>query len=231
MTERLLRQAKIEPGSALSVALITGDFDLSGIGTVTHVEGKRVYGFGHPFMGLGACEYPLMTGYVHAIYPRQILMYLRDPTAALRQAAARLRPNGIVAMQEADLASDWAAPQTPLWAQVRGWFLQTLERAGVEDRMGLQLYRCFVTADLPVPEMTLESFVAGGPDAPAWGWANLIRGVIPLMERLGVVTSADVQPDTLADRLLAELTAANGIVIGPPMIGAWSRVRSGDLCH
>src|SRR5260370_2150757 len=50
--------------------MITGDFDMSGIGTVTHIEGKRVYGFGHPFMGLGGCDLPLMTGYTHAIFPR-----------------------------------------------------------------------------------------------------------------------------------------------------------------
>jgi len=90
--------------------------------------------------------------------------------------------------------------------------------------MGLRLYRCFVAAGLPAPEMILESVVAGGRDAPAWGWANLVRGVIPLMERLGIATSAEVQPDTLADRLLAEMTAENGIFVGPPMIGAWSRV-------
>jgi hypothetical protein len=60
----------LEPGSPMSVALVTGDFDLSGIGTVTHVEGERVYGFGHPMMGLGACELPLMTGYIHTVYPR-----------------------------------------------------------------------------------------------------------------------------------------------------------------
>src|SRR5436305_6794800 len=52
----------IEPGAALTVALVTGDFDVSGIGTVTHVEGKRVYGWGHPFFGVGNCEFPLMTG-------------------------------------------------------------------------------------------------------------------------------------------------------------------------
>jgi hypothetical protein len=68
-------EAKIEPGAALSVALVLGDFDLSGIGTVTHVEGKRVYGFGHPFFGLGACEFPLMTGYTHTIYPRQNISF------------------------------------------------------------------------------------------------------------------------------------------------------------
>jgi hypothetical protein len=69
------RDVTIQPGAALSVALMTGDFDLSGIGTVTHVEGKRVYGWGHPFFGLGTCEFPLMTGYVHAIYPRQSLSF------------------------------------------------------------------------------------------------------------------------------------------------------------
>ncbi|MBX6312807.1 MAG: SpoIVB peptidase S55 [Isosphaeraceae bacterium] len=60
----------LEPGSPLSIAMITGDFDLSGIGTVTHVEGDRVYGFGHPMFSLGACEFPLMTGYIHTVYPR-----------------------------------------------------------------------------------------------------------------------------------------------------------------
>ena len=33
--------------------MITGDFDMSGIGTVTHIEGNRVYGWGHPFFGFG----------------------------------------------------------------------------------------------------------------------------------------------------------------------------------
>jgi SpoIVB peptidase S55 len=64
------RNTRIEPGSALAVSLVSGDFDMSGIGTVTHVDGKRVYGWGHPFLGIGACDFPLMTGYTHAILPR-----------------------------------------------------------------------------------------------------------------------------------------------------------------
>jgi hypothetical protein len=69
------KNARIEPGAALSVALIDGDFDMSGIGTVTHVDGKRVYGWGHPFMSLGGCELPLMTGWVHTVYPRQTVSF------------------------------------------------------------------------------------------------------------------------------------------------------------
>ena len=69
------RNIPLQAGGALSVAMVTGDFDLSGIGTVTHIEGKRVYGWGHPFFGIGPCELPLMTGYVHHIIARQTVSF------------------------------------------------------------------------------------------------------------------------------------------------------------
>jgi hypothetical protein len=69
------KNAVLEPGGPLTVAMITGDFDLSGIGTVTHIEGNRIYGWGHPFMSLGACEFPAMTGYIHTVYPRQTVSF------------------------------------------------------------------------------------------------------------------------------------------------------------
>jgi hypothetical protein len=69
------RNTQLLPGAAMCVPMVVGDFDMSSIGTVTHIEGKRVYGFGHPFMSLGACDFPLMTGYVHLIYPRQTVSF------------------------------------------------------------------------------------------------------------------------------------------------------------
>ncbi len=96
-------------------------------------------------------------------------------------------------------------PQSAQWGQVREWMLRTLERASVDARMGLRLHRCFMEAGLPAPTMTLEAAVAGGDAAPAWGWANLVRGAVPLMERLGVATAGDVAADTLADRLLSDV--------------------------
>jgi hypothetical protein len=69
------KRVPLEAGGPLAVALILGDFDLSGIGTVTHIEGRRVYGWGHPFFAVGTCEFPLMTGYIHTIYPRQTVSF------------------------------------------------------------------------------------------------------------------------------------------------------------
>ena len=85
------KDTPLEPGGPLAVALITGDFDLSGIGTVTHIEGNRVYGWGHPFMGLGGCEFPLMTGYIHTIYPRQTRQLQDGLAAADRRRHQRRR--------------------------------------------------------------------------------------------------------------------------------------------
>jgi ubiquinone/menaquinone biosynthesis C-methylase UbiE len=165
-------------------------------------------------------------GTFDAVVGRLVLMYLPDPVEALRRAAGHVRPGGLVVAHEADLAYDWAAPQSALWSQVRGWFLQTLAAAHIEPRMGLRLYRCFVEAGLPGPRLTLEAAVVGGPEAFAWGWANVVRGVVPVMERLGVATAAEVDADTLADRLLADMLSEQGIAIGPPMFGAWAQVRS-----
>jgi 2-polyprenyl-3-methyl-5-hydroxy-6-metoxy-1,4-benzoquinol methylase len=164
-----------------------------------------------------------------AVIGRLILMYLPDPAAALRQAATRVRPGGMICMHEADLTYLYSSPPTPLWQQVRAWFLDTLAKARVEPQMGLSLFSAYRAAGLPDPQLIFETFVAGGPQAPAWGWANVIRGVVPLMERLGIATEAEIAPDTLADRLLAELRANNGIVIGPPLIGAWSTVPPSQL--
>ena len=61
------------PGAAMGAALATGDFALTGIGTVTHVEGDRVFGWGHPFLESGAAQYPMLSGFIHTVYPRQSL--------------------------------------------------------------------------------------------------------------------------------------------------------------
>jgi hypothetical protein len=88
--------------------------------------------------------------------------------------------------------------------------------------MGLTLYPSFIAAGLPAPALRLECALSGS-EAAAWGWANVVLGVLPLMERLGVTTAADLQPDTLAERLLRDVVASHGIVIGPPLVGAWAR--------
>ena len=159
-----------------------------------------------------------------AVIGRLVVMYLADPVEALRRAATRLRPGGILCMHEADLTYVPASPLTPLWREVHGWFVAALDKAGIQSRMGPTLFPAFRAAGLPAPHLLIESFAAGGPQAPAWAWANVIGAAVPLMERTGVASRAEVDPATLADRLMADTLSCDGAVLGPPMTGAWTTV-------
>jgi len=60
---------KLAPGDAVGVALLTGDFELGATGTVTHVDGDRVYAFGHPLYNLGPTEFPMTKAEVQVVLP------------------------------------------------------------------------------------------------------------------------------------------------------------------
>ena len=68
-TARSSAAARLRPGDPIGVALMSGDLELGATGTVTEVDGDRVYAFGHPFYGLGPTQFPMTRAYVHAILP------------------------------------------------------------------------------------------------------------------------------------------------------------------
>jgi hypothetical protein len=53
---------QLVPGAKMSVGLIEGDVVAGATGTVTYVDGTKVLGFGHPFLGLGAGRTSLLMG-------------------------------------------------------------------------------------------------------------------------------------------------------------------------
>ena len=61
--------APLRPGDPVGVALMSGDLELGATGTVTEVDGNRVYAFGHPFYGLGPTQFPMTRAYVHTVLP------------------------------------------------------------------------------------------------------------------------------------------------------------------
>ncbi len=59
--------AAIEPGSVLAVPLLTGDVEVTAIGTCTEVLGDRVFGFGHSFNNEGPLSLPLGSGRISGV--------------------------------------------------------------------------------------------------------------------------------------------------------------------
>jgi len=61
--------AQLRPGDMISVNLLSGDYAIGAEGTVTQVDGKHVYAFGHRFMSAGETELPFARAEVLALLP------------------------------------------------------------------------------------------------------------------------------------------------------------------
>ena len=59
--------APVAPGATLVAQLVRGDLEIGAAGTITHVDGARVYAFGHPFLGTGFTDMPMATGAVMTV--------------------------------------------------------------------------------------------------------------------------------------------------------------------
>ena len=59
----------LSPGSAVAVALATGDITIAGTGTVSRIDGNRVTAFGHPMLSLGEVSLAMCATEIVTILP------------------------------------------------------------------------------------------------------------------------------------------------------------------
>ncbi|HXT28858.1 MAG TPA: SpoIVB peptidase S55 domain-containing protein [Vicinamibacterales bacterium] len=59
----------LRPGDPIGVSLLGGDGEMGATGTVTHVDGDRIYAFGHPFFNIGPTAFPMTRARVYASLP------------------------------------------------------------------------------------------------------------------------------------------------------------------
>ena len=59
----------LRPGDPVGVSLLSGDGEMGATGTVTHVDGTRVYAFGHPFFNFGPTAFPMTRATVYTSLP------------------------------------------------------------------------------------------------------------------------------------------------------------------
>ncbi|MDY0232106.1 MAG: hypothetical protein RBR88_06455, partial [Candidatus Saccharicenans sp.] len=84
-------------GEAVGVQLMTGDLDLTAVGTVTYVDGNRILAFGHPFYNLGPVDYGLTTAEVLTVVPSLESSFKLTATGELIGRVIQDRNNGILA--------------------------------------------------------------------------------------------------------------------------------------
>jgi len=163
-----------------------------------------------------------------AVIGRYVLLFQRDPAAMLRRLAAHARPGGVIFFHEPDWDGVRSFPPAPTHDRCSGWIRETLRSSGVDTRMGTKLFSTFVAAGLRAPEMQLETLVAGGANNanPLRIIADLAGSLAAEMGRLGIATAAELDLETLAERMIGEAAANGSVILSRFEVGAWSRVGS-----
>jgi hypothetical protein len=79
----------VRPADAVAIPLVRGDASYTATGTVTHVDGQKIYVFGHPFFNLGTVDFPLHKAEVISVIPSYEssfkLAATRNQVGAVRQ--------------------------------------------------------------------------------------------------------------------------------------------------
>ena len=164
-----------------------------------------------------------------AVVGRLVLMYMADPAETLQHLATHLRPGGIVAFQEVDFSPYTVAihPDTPLINNLVDWGRTVFERSGAHVEMGMELYKAYVDAGLPEPALHFEAPMGGPEDWPGFAYLeNSFRSILPLIEAYEIATADEVDVDTLAARIQAEVSASKRPIMLPPHVTAHASLPS-----
>jgi SAM-dependent methyltransferase len=162
-----------------------------------------------------------------AVVGRYVLWCQADPGAMLRKLTKHLRPGGVIVFHEMDWSFVRSVPAAPTYDRCCRWIIDTCDRAGTNINMSARLHRAFVDAGLPPPTMRMRATIGDAVSAVEWlrGMAELATVLAPAMGERGVATAAEIGIDTLSDRLVQEVAAGGGIVVGRADVGAWVRTR------
>ena len=159
-----------------------------------------------------------------AVVGRCVLLHQPNPAMALTSVAKHARSGGIVAFQEPWFSRGFSFPKAALFEEVVGWLHSTVRVSGLDGDIGLHLPSIFASAGLSAPKLTLEMLVDCSLDSEIYQFvADTVRSLLPRLEQLGIIASARVQVDTLAERLRQEQAVLESVVGVMPLMGAWCR--------
>jgi 2-polyprenyl-3-methyl-5-hydroxy-6-metoxy-1,4-benzoquinol methylase len=157
-----------------------------------------------------------------AIIGRRVLMYVQEREAAVRALVSALRPGGVVAFQEMDATMTPASTTPyPLHERVHGWMWNTVASEGATTGMGFELAPLLASVGLVVEGVRAEAIVETAERRHFT--ATIMRAMLPRVVAHGVASEAEVDIDTLDDRLAEELVRTAGTYVGGMLFSAWAR--------
>ncbi len=189
------------------------------------VDGKRNVSFRVHEIGVPLPEQPF-----DAVVGRFVLMHQEKPGELLAAAASGVRPDGLVVMVESNMESlldgRHSMPRSQLYDEIVRWKCRVVKAAGADLGAGLRLRKTLLEAGLPEPVLKLAAPVESGHASPIYGYmADSCRSMLPRAEKFGVEGMDEAYVNTLEARLRDEVVAADGVIVGWPVVSAWCRIN------
>ncbi len=157
---------------------------------------------------------------------RFVLMFMSDPTAALRLIAERVRSGGIVAFHEiGGRVTTAPAMNQPVLAHLQDLLIQTFERSGARVEVGAELYWRMLDAGLEPEQRPLAEIAVqmGHGEVAYRRWALFARSMLPKIVEYGLATEKDVL-DIIEHQLRNELIGARGFIpLAWLTVAQWAR--------
>lgn len=136
-----------------------------------------------------------------AVYARFLLSHLTDPDGALASLAARVRPGGLVIVEDVDFDGHFADPPQPSLDRYVAWYQETARRRGANAGLGRELPRRVAGAGL-------EILHAGAVNPAALSGPIKQMAPLTLAAIAESVVAASLASAGAVERTLADLQAA-----------------------
>lgn len=245
VTRTVLKLAGIEPGMrvldlgtgagdvALTVAELVGPtgsvigIDLSVPALTLAAERTERLGVANVSFIQGDLNTIRLIDEFDAVVGRLVLLYTPEPHEVLRKFACLVRPGGVVAMMEYEMTAAGLLPPTDLSVRSVYWIAEAFRRAGLDASLGAHLGAVLNRAGFTdVTVMGLQGYRPPGDPDGARMAASALRTLLPVIERTGVATAAEVDVDTLEARFAADSVAHDAVFKPPTLVGAWATMGS-----
>ena len=242
LTERLLLNAGLAPGMrVLDVGCGVGDVAMLAASIVG--PSGRVIGVDREAVAIKAAEQRAAAAgldikYRQAVVEdrpdlgqfdfaigRYILSHQPDPASFVRTVSSYVRQGGVIAFQEALVTRDlFQLNQAPLWQRVVDVIISAFSITMQHPDVGARLVETFHIAGLDGATVWCDVMTYCQPDDPIFAWLSLVlKSSLPHIERLGLATAAELDVDTLEDRLQAEAASLHSQVVLPSQFSGWVR--------
>ena len=234
-------------GGAIGVQLTRGDVSMMGLGTVTHVEGAKLCGFGHPMMNGGDTALPTTIGKVLWIYASDQHSFKVGESLRPLGALVQDRQSAIVADERK------TAPTFPVHIEVRGvdgapqkaWNMEVADERFMSAGLSASMLGSVVEATISERrDMTwqlhsrltiarhgtvdLDDFgvaIGGLPEAGEWASARAVRAIGDVLNNPWEPARVERMDAVLTVQYARDMWHLRGVSVMEDVVSAGEKAR------